>query len=91
MLFDAYVATSAISFQTNTALYRKMNFICVYILLRPIKKIPVFMVTRLYLNLLVKPRFILGFLAKNLILCILKGKMPFRMHKIINFFFRKNN
>ena len=32
--------------------------------LSPNKKIPVFRVTRLYLNLLVKPRFFSGFLSK---------------------------
>ena len=45
--------------------------------------IPVFRVTRPYFNLLVKPRFFSGFMEKNIILCILKGEMPFRMHKII--------
>ena len=33
-----------------------------------------------YLNLLVKPRFFSGFLEKNIILCILKGGMPFKIH-----------
>ena len=32
---------------------------------------------------MVKPRIFLGFLEENLILCILKGEMPFKMHKII--------
>ena len=36
-----------------------------------------------YLNLLVKPRIFFRFSGKNIILCILKGKMPFKMHKII--------
>ena len=54
------------------------------ILIRSNKKIPVFRVTRPYLNLLVKPRILLRFSGKNRILCILKGKMPFNMH---NFFF----
>ena len=40
-----------------------------------IKKIPVFRVTRPYLNLLVKPRFFSGFMEKNIILCILKGEL----------------
>ena len=35
-------------------------------------------VNRPYLNLLVKV-----FLEKNIILCILKGEMPFKMHKFI--------
>ena len=50
------------------------------------KKIPVFRVT--YLNLLVKPRIFFRFSKINL--CILKGEMPFKMHKI-NFFSRKKN
>ena len=29
--------------------------------------------------------FVLFFLEKNIILCVLKGKMPFKMHKIIFF------
>ena len=52
---------------------------------RPNKNIPVFRVTRPYLNLLVKPRIFSGFSGKNIILCILKGEMPFKMHKIIYF------
>ena len=37
-----------------------------------------------YLNLLVKPRIcIFRFSGKNITLCILKGEMPFKMHKII--------
>ena len=51
-----------------------------------IKKIPVFMVTRPYLDLLVKPRIFFRFSGKNIVLCIKKGKMPFKMHKIIYFF-----
>ena len=46
------------------------------------QKIPVFRLTRPYLNVLVKPRIFSGFLEKYIILCILKGKMPFKMHKI---------
>ena len=41
-------------------------------LIRPNKKNPVFRVTQPYLNLLVKRRIFLGFLEKNIILCILK-------------------
>ena len=40
------------------------------------------MVTRLYLNLL---GFFSCFLEKYKPLCILKGNMPFKMHKIISF------
>ena len=58
-------------------------------MVRSNKKIPVFRVTRPYLNLLVKPRIFSGFLEKNIILCILKGKMPSKMHKIIFFFQKK--
>ena len=61
------------------------------------------MVTQPYLNLLVKPRIFFRFSGKkNIISCILKGKMPFKsiklyffqnlpfkIHKII-FFFQKN-
>ena len=49
-----------------------------------------FRVTRPYLNSLVKPRIFSGFLEKYIILCILKGKMPFKMHKIIYFFSEKS-
>ena len=45
--------------------------------LRLNKKIPVFRVTPIYLNSLVKPRFLSRFSGRNIILCILKGKMPF--------------
>ena len=37
------------------------------------------------LNLLVKPRIFFRFSGKNVILCILIGKMPFKMHKITFF------
>ena len=48
------------------------------------KKVPVFRVTRLYLNLLVKPRiFSPIYLGKNIILCILKSFSSFKMHKIM--------
>ena len=49
-------------------------------------KIPVFRVTRPYLNLLVKNRIYYRFSGKIIILCVLKGKMPFKMHKNIYFF-----
>ena len=55
---------------------------------RPNKSIPVFRVTQPYLNLLVKPGIFTGLLEKKITLCILKGEMPFKMHKII-FFSRK--
>ena len=45
-----------------------------------------FRVTQPYLSLLVKPRAFSRFSGKNIILCISKGKMPFKMHKIIYFF-----
>ena len=45
---------------------------------RPIKKIPVFRVTGPYLNLLMKPRLFFRFSGKNIILCILKGKIAFQ-------------
>ena len=50
---------------------------------RPNKKIPVLWVNQPYLNLLVKPRNFSGFLETNIILCILQGISPFKMHKII--------
>ena len=40
-------------------------------------------------NLLVKPRIFSRFTGKNIILCILKDEMSFKMHKII-FFPEKN-
>ena len=40
---------------------------------RPNKKMPVFRVTRPYINLLVKHRIFYGFLKKDIILCILNG------------------
>ena len=49
--------------------------------IRPNKKIPVFRITRPYLNLLVKPRFFSGFLETNIILCILKGKIIYIFQK----------
>ena len=51
-------------------------------------KIPVSRVTRSNLNLLVKPRFFFRFSErKYVILCIVKGEMPFKIHKMI--FFQK--
>ena len=50
-----------------------------------------FRVTQPYVNLLVKPRKKSGFLEKNIIECILKGEMPFKMHMILYFFSRKKN
>ena len=47
-----------------------------------------FTVTQPYLNLLVKPGILFRFSEKNIISCILKGELPFKMHKII-FFSRK--
>ena len=52
--------------------------------IRPNKKIPVFRVIWPYLNLLVNLDFF-RFSGKKIILCILKGKMPFKIHKIIYF------
>ena len=59
-----------------------------YMLLEPNKTIPLFRVTRSYLNLLVKPINFFRLSGKNIILCNLKGEMPFKMQKII--FFQKN-
>ena len=54
-------------------------------IVRPNKKFPVFRVTRPYLNLLVIHSFFFRFSGKNIILCILKGEMPFKRHKIVFF------
>ena len=43
------------------------------------------MVTQPYLNLLVEPRIFFRFSGKNIILWMLKGKMPFNMRKIYLF------
>ena len=60
------------------------------LLFRPNKKLPVFRVTRPYLNLLVKPRIFFRFSRIYIIiLCILKGEMHFKMHKVIFFFQKK--
>ena len=59
--------------------------------LRPNEKITVFRVTRRYLNLLVKPSIFFRFSGKNIISCILKGEMPFKMHKIIYFSRKKQH
>ena len=48
-------------------------------------KVPVFRVTQSYLNLLVKQRIFFRFSGENIILWILKGEMPFKMHKIRSF------
>ena len=53
------------------------------------KKRPVFRVTRPYLNLLVKPRNFFQVFWKIYDFMLLKGKMPFKMHKIIYFFQKK--
>ena len=45
------------------------------------QKILVIRVTWPYLNLLVKPRIFFRFSGKKIILCILKGDMPLKMHK----------
>ena len=43
------------------------------------------------MNELVKPRFFSGFPGKNIMLCILTGISPFKMHKIIFFQKKKTN
>ena len=58
--------------------------------IRPNKK-SLFRVAQPYLNLLVKPWFFFRFSENNIILCILKGKMPFKMLKIIFFSRIKND
>ena len=57
---------------------------------QPNKKISVFLVTGLKILGRVGTHifFLFFFLEKNIILCILKGIWPFKMHKII-FFFQK--
>ena len=59
-----------------------------YLAWAKIKKYLCFKVTRLYLYLLVKSRIFTG-LLEIYNLCILKGEMPFKMHKIIYFFQKK--
>ena len=49
------------------------------------KKLSVFRVTRLYLNLPVIPRYLFRFLDKNINLCILKGEMHLKIFIIIFF------
>ena len=72
---------------SSFSIFRKPNTQLENNTFRPNKKIPVFKVTRLYLNLLVKIYdFFSSFLEKYIILCILKGEMTFKMHKIIYFF-----
>ena len=79
--------------KTNQFLAKKQNgffFIVPACLnLRPNYKIPMFRVTRPYLNLLVKPSIFFQVFWKKINLCILKGEMPFQMHKIILFSERK--
>ena len=41
-----------------------------------------FRVTQPYINLLAKPRTFFMFSRKNIILCILKGEITFKMHKL---------
>ena len=48
-----------------------------------------FRVAQPYLNLLVKPRFFFQ-VFKIIILCILKGDVPFKMHKIMLFSRKKS-
>ena len=70
-----------------------------YLYMRPNKKNHMFRVTLPYLDLLVKP-FFSGFLGKkinfihferqNIISCILKGQMPFKMHEIYFLIQEKN-
>ena len=58
---------------------------------RPNKEISVFRVTGLKILVRVGTQFFLNssfFLEKNIILCSLKGEMPFKMHKKI--FFSEN-
>ena len=56
----------------------------VAILVRPRKKVSVFQVTGL--KILGRVGIHIFFLEKNnTILCILKGEMPFKMHKIVFF------
>ena len=76
-----YVSSSLVGGHRKHWIAHSLAFI------RPHKKIPVFRVTRPYLNLLVKHRIFFRISGKNnLILCILKGNMPFKMYKIIYIF-----
>ena len=69
--------------------YEKQGCLNLIFLSGQIKKIPVFRINQPYLNLLVKQGIFSGFLEKNIILCISKGILPFKMHKIL-FFPEKN-
>ena len=56
------------------------------VLIRPNKKISVFRVTGLKILGRVGTHILLLFFSgKNIILCVLKGETPFKMHKIILF------
>ena len=57
------------------------------VVVRPKKKLPVFRVTRPYLNFRAKTRIFFRFPGKKYDLCILKDERPFKLHKII--FFQK--
>ena len=54
-----------------------------------IQKIPVTTVAQPCVNLLVKPRIFSGFQEKYINVCILKGEMPLKMHRIFIFFRKK--
>ena len=54
-----------------------------------IQKIPAFRVTRSHMNILVKPMGFFYFFRGKIVLRILKGISPFKMHKII--FFQEKN
>ena len=84
--FDNY---SVCSYMYKIEIFNNHYSVCSYIS-PPSKKNPVFRVTQPYLNLLVKPRIFFMFSGKNIILSILKGEMPFKMHKIIFFPEKKN-
>ena len=59
-------------------------FLCCFSKLRPNKIYYMLRITRPYLNLLVKPRIFFRTSGKYIIVCILKGEMPFKIHQIIN-------
>ena len=70
--------------QSLVSAHHHKSIICLSFLQGQIKKY-LFRVTRIYLNLLVKPRIFQVFWQIYIILCILKGEMPFKMHKMILF------
>ena len=77
--------------QTSLRLYNSVHLTKLFRhikAVRPNKK-AVFRLTQPYLNLLMKPRIFFKFSGKNIILCILEGEKPFKMHKIL-LFSRKN-